>query len=90
MQSLQAVNDTLADPNFYRGALVMGLLMLILMVYAGYMRSQSLYLTAKNKGREKLGDKFYYIVEEHEYNQLTLANLPKFGDNKENEDEHLE
>jgi hypothetical protein len=90
MQSLQAANDALNDPNFFRGALTMGILMLILMVYAGYMRTQSLYLTAKNKGREKLGDKFYYIVEESEYNKLTLANLPKFGTDKEEEDEHPE
>lgn len=72
---LQALND----PNFFYGAAVMGILMGFLMIYAAYMRLQSLYLTAKNKGREKIGDKFYYIVEESEYNQLTLANLPTFG-----------
>lgn len=76
---MNEVNATLADPNFYRGALVMGFLMMILMFYAAYMRAQSLYLTAKNGGREKLGKKFYYIVEESEYNQLTLAKLPTFG-----------
>jgi hypothetical protein len=88
MQSLNAVNGALNDPNFYRGALVMGVLMIALMFYAAFMRAQTLYLIAKNKGREKIGDKFYYIVEESEYNQLTLENLPKFGTNKENEDEH--
>lgn len=84
------MQQMLDDPNFFYGAAIMGILMLILMLYAAYMRAQSLYLTAKNKGREKLGDKFYYIVEESEYNQLALANLPKFGSDKENEDEHPE
>jgi hypothetical protein len=84
---MNEVNATLADPNFYRGALVMGFLMMLLMFYAAYMRAQSLYLTAKNKGREKLGDKFYYIVEESEYNELTRSQLPTFG-KKENNDEH--
>jgi hypothetical protein len=80
----------LNSQDFYRGALVMGVLMLFLMVYAGYWRTQSLYLTAKNKGCEKLGDKFYYIVEESEYNRLKRADLPKFGADKEKEDEHSE
>ncbi len=84
------MQQMLDDPNFFYGAAIMGILMLILMLYAAYMRAQSLYLTATNKGREKLGDKFYYIVEESEYNRLCLANLPKFGTDKENEDEHFE
>jgi hypothetical protein len=71
--------DALNDQNFYYGALVMGILMLFLMFYAAHMRAQSLYLTAKNKGREKIGDRFYYLVEESEYNRLTLPHLPKFG-----------
>jgi hypothetical protein len=79
------VNDWITafnDPNFFRGALVMGVLMFILMFYAAYMRAQSLYLTAKNGGREKLGDKFYYIVEESEYHALTFPHLPKFGEDE--------
>lgn len=81
----------LADSrDFLMGALVMGVLMLVLMVYAAYARTRSLYLTAKNKGREKIGDEFYYIVEESEYNQLQRANLPTFGRKQGNEDEHPE
>ncbi len=80
---MDTINTTVADPNFFRGVLVMGTLMLILMVYAGYMRAQTLYLTAKNKGREKIGGNFYYIVEESEYNQLTLSTLPQFGQDKQ-------
>jgi hypothetical protein len=78
------------DPAFYKGALIMGILMLFLMIYSRYMYRQTLYLIAKNEGREKLGDDFYYIVEESEYNRLKLADLPKFGETKENEDEHSE
>lgn len=73
----------LNDPNFFYGAAVMGIFMLFLLIYASYMRLQSLYLTAKYKGREKIGGKFYYIVEEREYNALTLPNLSKFGENGE-------
>jgi hypothetical protein len=87
--SLQAIDATLNDPNFFYGAAVMGFLMTFLMFYAAYMRMQTLYLIAKNKGREKIGDKFYYIVEEKEYLELTLPHLPKFG-NEGEEDEHPE
>jgi hypothetical protein len=69
----------LESTDFAWGLIVMGVLMLFLMFYAAYMRMQSLYLTATNNGREKIGSKFYYIVEESEYNRLKLAELPTFG-----------
>lgn len=73
----------LNDPNFFYGAAVMGIFMLLLMIYGSYMRLQSLYLTAKHKGCEKIGDKFYYIVEESEYNALVLSNQTAFCDSGE-------
>jgi hypothetical protein len=77
----------LESKDFAWGVIVTGLLMLFLMFYAAYMRMQSLYLTAKNKGREKIGSRFYYIVEESEYNLLTLATLPVFGKKQMSQEE---
>jgi hypothetical protein len=82
------MNDWLTafnDPAFYKGALIMGILMLVLMIYSRYMYSQTLYIIAKNKGCEKIGDKFYYLVESSEYLALTLPHLPKFGESEEQE-----
>jgi hypothetical protein len=76
--------------DFYRGALVMGILMLFLLFYAAYLRAESLYLSHKAGTPTKLGKKFYYIVEESEYNRLKIADLPQFGENKEEENEHIE
>lgn len=76
---MDAISAAISDEHFWQGVLVASVLWLFLLFYAAYMRAQTLYLTAKNKGREKLGDKFYYIVEESEYNELARSKLPVFG-----------
>lgn len=86
---MEKIQHLLSSSDFGWGLLVMGFVMLFMMFYSAYMRMQSLYMTAKHKGREKIGDKFYYLVEESEYNRLTLADLPQFGQSKESEDEHV-
>lgn len=80
---MDTVNCMLDSKAFFMGAMTMGILMLVLMVYAGYMRAQSLYLSFKNETAIKLGQHFYYVVSEHEYNKLKRAQLPTFGQ-KEN------
>lgn len=66
----------LADSrDFFMGALVMGVLMLVLMVYAAHMRAQTLYYCWLNKTAEKIGKDFYYLVREDTYNRLAPAFL---------------
>lgn len=77
---MDAVNAAWADPHFWHGVLVMGFLMLFLMGYAAYMRAQSLYLSFKHESAIKLGQHFYYLVSEHEWNQVALARLRRDKD----------
>lgn len=69
--------NAFGSPDFYKGALLMGVLMLLMMGYAAYLRAESLYLSFKNESAIKLGKKFYYLVTEHEWNQVTLARLQR-------------
>lgn len=83
---MDTLNCMLDSKAFFMGAMTMGILMLVLMVYAGYMRAQSLYYSWKNNTPTKLGSDFYYVVREDEYNQLQRANLPTFGRKQGNEE----
>jgi hypothetical protein len=72
---MELANHLLASREFFMGALVMGILMFVLMVYAGYLRAQNLYLSYRAGTPVKLGDEFYYLVPEGQYNRLmTLKN----------------
>jgi hypothetical protein len=65
------------DPNFFKGAGFAIILMVFLMFYAAYMRARGLYASHRLETPIKLGRHFYYIVTEHEWNQVTLARLQK-------------
>lgn len=67
------MNAMLADPNFFYGAAVMGILMMFLMFYAAYLRAESLYLSFKARSAIKVGKSLYYLVTEHEWNKWSLT-----------------
>jgi hypothetical protein len=63
------IAELLHSTDFAWGVIVMGILMLFMMVYAGYMRAQTLYLSYKAGTPTKLGADFYYLVKESDYNR---------------------
>lgn len=84
MDMLACVSDS---KMFLAGAVTMGILMFVLMIYAGYLRAQNLWLSFKHESAIKLGNEFYYVVSEHEFNRLKLIGL-RNKPNQGIEDEH--